>query len=446
MRLEDPYRRLLDGDAILPSWLLALLPEDAEPPSVTEVLARLEASDFDVVDHSMLAEPEMPQAHWEISLSLRLDDETVAEGIGIWAEPAEGLEEAHLDWQGMTPEDIALAKSSRWCLGVSEHFADRPLEDFHRQVQLLATVAPDAVAFLDLVACFPRPGRWMREVAEQSVAPSPENLYCIHAVAEESESEEAVVSGGVWLHTHGLLRCGMIELEMLDVPPSDVVEMGTILNTAAALFLDHGIPEPGEPFEVGAGVELIWLPWRRALRHVSRRALGTRPDRDDLHARPSGILFAPPRRRAWWPFSRPRNPRCYTRWVGENPALYVSALETDRRCRLAQATLGRFASLFDRFGDDEEWGFLVKLGYPVDDSGAGEREHLWFEVHHLDDREIEATLLNEPHHVAAFHRGDRGAHPVDRLTEWTVFSPHGRHSPDSLVYLERAVLSDPLGE
>ncbi|MEM8931273.1 MAG: DUF4026 domain-containing protein [Acidobacteriota bacterium] len=438
MTLDDDTRQLLDGRGILPSWLLALLPAAAEPPSVTEVLKRLDAAGIEVIDHAMLAEPEMEQAHWELSLDLRLADGQLVEGIGVWTEPTESLDEAHLDWQGMTADDIALAKASRWCLGVSEHFGERPLDDFHRQVRMLAAVAPDAVAFLDLIACFPRPARWMSEVASQAVPPSPENLYCIHAVADESSDGEP--TGGVWLHTHGLLRCGSIELEILDVPPSAVPEMGTLLNTTAGLFLDHGIPEPGEVFEVGAGLRLAWLPWRRGLSGVSRRALGHLADRDELHARPSGILVAPRGRRWFWPFPGGWTSPCrYTTRLGDNPALYVSTMETERRCLLAQATLDRFGSLFERYGDDEAWGFLIKLGYPVDEGDDGEREHLWFEVHQLDDDGLDATLLNDPHHIADLHRGDRRRHTLDRVTEWTVFSPHGRHGPDSVVYLEEAL-------
>jgi uncharacterized protein YegJ (DUF2314 family) len=73
---------------------------------------------------------------------------------------------------------------------------------------------------------------------------------------------------------------------------------------------------------------------------------------------------------------------------------------------------------------------IVKLGYRTD-SGKDEndREHMWFEFHGMAGDKIDATLLNQPLQIADMKEGDRGLHPLDLLTEWTVLNPVGPITP-----------------
>jgi hypothetical protein len=72
---------------------------------------------------------------------------------------------------------------------------------------------------------------------------------------------------------------------------------------------------------------------------------------------------------------------------------------------------------------------LVKLGYPVDGGGPDDREHLWFRVHGIDGDSVDATLVNSPFHVARLREGDRGRHPLELLSDWTIFTPVGQITP-----------------
>jgi len=42
---------------------------------------------------------------------------------------------------------------------------------------------------------------------------------------------------------------------------------------------------------------------------------------------------------------------------------------------------------------------------------------------------VEATLLSAPFHIARFHEGDRGVHPLSLLSDWAVFTPLGQVNP-----------------
>lgn len=147
------------------------------------------------------------------------------------------------------------------------------------------------------------------------------------------------------------------------------------------------------------------------------------------------MLFAPKRRLLG---KKMCSPSVYQPVLENNPLLFVSSMETHRMAALARERLPRFASLFDQNAEQQDWVFLVKLGYPVDDANEAEdREHLWFQVHHLNGANCEATLLNEPYGVSGMHEGERAEHDLELLTDWQILCPHGRFAADSVVHLQR---------
>jgi hypothetical protein len=81
---------------------------------------------------------------------------------------------------------------------------------------------------------------------------------------------------------------------------------------------------------------------------------------------------------------------------------------------------------------------LAKIGYVVDGGGADEREHLWFEVHELHDDCIDGTLLNQPYWIERLNEGDRGSHPLELLSDWSVLTPFGPINPHAF-YARRLV-------
>jgi uncharacterized protein YegJ (DUF2314 family) len=225
---------------------------------------------------------------------------------------------------------------------------------------------------------------------------------------------------------------------MLDAPADQAPTLCNLLGAAVAMTLELGPPPPDEPFLVGQGLEVMWLPWERGLSHVPRGVAGARPDRDEFHSHPSGILFAPKKRWLGLFGSRYRNPARYLPVLEDNPLLYVSNLETTRMRRLAAERLDRFLALFERHGQSDDWMFLVKLGYTVDHADAEEdREHLWFQVHDVDEDRFDATLINEPYAIDRMHEGQRDHHDRHLLSDWSLHCPHGSFDPDNVGQLER---------
>jgi uncharacterized protein YegJ (DUF2314 family) len=436
MKLPEHYHTVASGEIEIPSWMAGVLPSGIEIPTVADVLAQIEASRLGLSFERVLPDPEMEDARWEIEIKAEPAGSESTKLLRVWVQPTYHFEEQHFDWTGLTQGEVETIRRSRWTIGVSCTYGDNPLVDYHLQLQVLATIAAEAVAMLDIAACRPHPRSWLLETAATAIPPSPSTLFCIHAVHDENRPHR-----GVWMHTHGLLRCGSIELEMLDIPHDEMGVLSELLITAATLFIDGGIPEPGRPFAAGAGIDLVWLPWEAGITRFSRRTLGTERDRDQPHCNPSGILFKPARKRFFGLVpGMLGSPVRYASVLKENPVLYVSSMETDRMSRLARERLAAFRDMLDRYGDIDDWLFLVKLGYEIDGAeDANECEHLWFEVHAMDQEQVDATLTNEPHHIAGMHEGDRSLHQLDRTTDWAILCPHGQFHPDTLVHLERAL-------
>lgn len=330
--------------------------------------------------------------------------------------------------------DAALA--SRFFLSVSCKLGRDVLDSLHAQVRLLAALAPDAVAMLDVDAFHARTGDWMRDVASASVPPAPTSFFSVHPVFGEGPRRRET-----WLHTHGLHRMGSIELEIVGVRRRDAPALTELIYNVARFFLDRGVPLPNTRFDAGTGLPLVWLPWEAGLRHVDG-ALGGAGDRDADHDGERGILFAPAEETP----ERLEPPRCYVPLIEADPIFYVSPAETERMQKLARERLPSFLALQGRFAKNRKWNFHVKLGIPTNGHRGthtcGGAEHLWFDVHNATAKSVEATLLNQPYFVTGLREGQRGAFDLRLLTDWSIDSPRGHYTPETVLQLERALTND----
>jgi hypothetical protein len=422
MPLPDHYRAVFERPT--PAALVALLAPGSDVPTLAEALSALQVSS-DVLDAAP-GEPALERAAWEIDIDVAGPSPRELQSVRAWLEPApQQLLLEGVEWRGITEADLAAARESAWSVVVSMHLGPAPLRDFHRLARLLDALAPEAAMVYDVDALTPRSPRWLHELASSETPPSPATLFTIHDVAPENGKSH-------WLHTHGLGRCGSLELDLLDVPADGAGPLGQLLSSVASLFIERGFPEPGEPFLAGESLELVWLPWEEALEHVPPDTVGGPSDRDGSHAGARGVLLCP---------STFQSPAEYLPILRENPLLFVSDLETERMALLASERLPRFLRLLSRFGQAPGWLFLVKLGYAVDEAETpSEREHLWFEVHAYAAGEVDATLLNQPYRIERFSEGQRSSHSLDQLSDWAVLAPAGRFDPNSIAELERMLL------
>lgn len=346
-------------------------------------------------------------------------------------------------------ESLQVAMKQEYFLETSLYFELNPLDSFHLQLKIMNAIVPDASLVLDFMSYRLLSAKWLSMTAKSSIPPSPDYLYTLHCVYDE-DGENG--NRRYWFHTHGLHRCGSVELEMLNFSQG-AEQMNTLINMTVKKFLTDPAKEK-ERFTIGydgMGINLCWLRWEEALKDLPQNILGGAGDRDEVdnvHAEPSGILFAVED-------GNMISPEIYTSTLAENPIYYITTEETNRMSALAKERFGAFANVFSKehkqpekksflkslFNSKKEedeagWTFLVKLGLIVDNSESEtDKEHLWYEVISIAGNQIEGKLLNQPYWIAGLNEGDIKTYPLDLLTDWVIYSPDNTYTPDSIYLL-----------
>lgn len=309
---------------------------------------------------------------------------------------------------------------------------------------LNAAMGPDAVGVYDEAAMRP----WSRAELADELCHDADldvmSLLSLHAVTED-EGDEAV-----WIHSHGLGALGLVDFDFVQPAPGLAFNWNIEAERALAFAILEGsavadsgpleLTYPGDPCRlvqverfldagVGHGANLL----RKMIEpgdwdHRNNRLVVCEAGRGLL----GGLLPGRPRALAFlWDDT----------WDGG--ITYLSSETTNLMAARARATFDVLRSMYDEFSEFEP-GVLAKLGYERDNSEQGDREHLWFEVHGLEPDALDATLLNDPYDIAAIKQGDRARHPSDRLTDWTIFTPVGKITPQSFV-TARMIRENPEG-
>jgi uncharacterized protein YegJ (DUF2314 family) len=297
---------------------------------------------------------------------------------------------------------------------------------------------------------------WTRDMLDDELAHDVdvdiEALFTLHAVyddraagaggggsaGDDDESEKRAY----WLHSHGLAELGFVDFDVLE-PSADLIEASSDATRAVAYAIAEGeIAAGAGPFELShpggdvQGVDAATFdrtadPKYAALRdpdgHTDRRVVLCDPVGSGWLAR----LFGR---------TKPRPARWMSRPLGEQRVIHFPSSATQLMAERARATYEYFRALHAELAEFE-LPALVKLGYEVDGGDADDREHLWFEVHSLGDTTIDATLVNQPFRIARMQAGQRGEHPVERLTEWQIMTPLGAINPREST-AARAIRSD----
>ena len=159
--------------------------------------------------------------------------------------------------------DAEAIERARIGLSVEMEFGADPLASYHLQLRLICSLVPELLAVIDDSSEKILSGRWVTLAARSQVAPAPRYLYTAQAVSGDEDC--------VWLHTHGLNRCGCPELEVLNSTKETYQTHYNVLETLANRLLDEEeLPGCGEPYflaYVTQDIPLVvtLIPWEEAV-------------------------------------------------------------------------------------------------------------------------------------------------------------------------------------
>lgn len=309
-------------------------------------------------------------------------------------------------------------------------FGEDSLESYHLQLKIVNAILPDLLALIDISSEKILSGRWVAMAAASEVAPAPRYIYTVQAVSDDDQ---------VWLHTHGLSRCGIPELEVLNSTTETSNNHYNIIETAASRLLEQEEPlKPKEPLYLARLSEDIFMvitviPWEEAVKGYPLDMLGGKRDRAESHNRNTNAIFVylseeDCKKKRYKPVS------IYDEVLKDNPIFMITTRETARMRALA---IERIDYVRKALGKGENT-ILVKIGLVIDDEFKEDdniHEHIWFELKEFNGDTLTAELTQEPYYVKDMHTGSVGSYKIEEVTDWLIFTPEHRLSPDDAYLL-----------
>lgn len=326
-------------------------------------------------------------------------------------------------------EEIEGLKKASKALTIFMEFHEDSKKSFHLQLKLAVAMVPDLLGIMDESAEKMICAGWAVMAAESDVTPGANDLFAVQAVSGKH--------GEVWLHTHGLCRCGITELEVLKSNSDNYNNHYQVISTFASYLLDKketftpktssayiGILTNNQP------VVVTYVPWVEGLKEYKKLTLGGAADRENGHNSRTSLIFA---------YKSEEDEKSgklskisdFDRGWGDNPMFFISNEETARMKKLA---MERFHFVKEQ-ADNKDNNIIIKIGLPVDDKNTdNDFEHIWFELIEFKEERFKAKLLQEPYGVHNMHTGDEGWYTVEDVTDWIIYTPAFSVSPD-MAYL-----------
>lgn len=305
-------------------------------------------------------------------------------------------------------------------------FNDDVRASYILQLKLLVALMPDALAFEDESAEKLMNRKWVELAIHSKLPCAFSDLYSIQGVEGEN--------GDIWLHTHGLARCNIAELEILQSCREFWDQHCNTISTLANLILEGEYDEEENctiigQFMDGNPIIVRKISWTQGVLKYNIKTFGTEKERKSSHNSKREIIVAL------------MNDKVYTmdkidKRLGDNPIFYFSNSETERMKDLA---LERFSYVRKVMKEQErESCILVKMGLKTDYSNQeNKKEYIWFELLGLDGETMHLKLTQEPYYISNLHEGDEGEYLLEDLTDWLIFNtPRGTVSPGTAYLLD----------
>ena len=416
------------------SYMLALVPENY---TITEdTFANIKAIDGVEIKEKIMPSEDLPG-------KLVISYDGVEYDVGFYIGDFYTEEMYQWQLQYFTEEEKEQILKVKNALNVYMKFEGNPKKCYHLQLKLVYAMIPEMVALCDESAERLLNKKWVELAAKSNVLPAPVSLYTVQAVYDENE---------VWLHTHGLCRCNLHEIEILGSNKDDSGTHYDLISSYACRLLDENNPveeddgnEIGEEtinmgvFYNGEPIVATSKKWINALKYYPKDILGGIEDRKESHNSKTNILFLYGSEEDFNK-NRLRKPSEFTKKLSNNPLYYISTEETARMSSLARERFSYVERMLREKQNGKDIGVIIKLGLEtIDEEGnldKKNREHIWFEALYMEGDSFKARLTQEPYNIPNLHEGDEGTYSIDYVSDWRIHTENGVVSPETVYLLD----------
>lgn len=436
---NDEYSPTLIKEAHLTYWeefsyMLALAPENYK---ITEdIFTNIEALDGIEIKEKIMPSEDLPG-----KLVILYDG--VEYKVGFYLGDFYTEEMYQWQLQYFTEEEKEQILNVKKALNVYMKFEGNPKKCYHLQLKLIYAMIPEMVALCDESAERMLNKKWVELAVKSNVLPAPISLYTVQAVYDENE---------VWLHTHGLCRCNLHEIEILGSNKDDSRTHYDLISNYACRLLDEKNPTLEDEGNQN-GEETIHLgvfyddkpivatskKWINSLKYYPKDILGGIEDRKDSHNSKTNILFLYGSEED---FNKNylRKPSEFTEKLENNPIFYLSNEETARMSSLARERFSYVERMLKEKQNCKDIGIIIKLGLETIDEDVNldseNREHIWFEALSMEGDSFKARLTQEPYNIPNLHEGDEGIYSIDYVSDWMIHTENGVISPETVYLLD----------
>lgn len=318
---------------------------------------------------------------------------------------------------------------------VEMYFGEKSVDSYHLQLKLINAILPNTLGVIDYGAEKILSGKWVSIAAKSNTPPAPKYIYTVQAVSDENEV--------IWLHTHGLNRCGITELEVLNSTKEGYSNHYSIIEAMASRLLESDLEfkekESMYLARLSEDIHLVTtiISWEEALNLYSKDIVGGKPDRERGHNQNTSAIF-----------TYASDEECekgiyrpiyiYDNILKNNPLYMLSLSETNRMKSLAIERI----EYVDKAFKNEKNIILLKIALEIDEEYKTDNnfhEHIWFELKDLDiykDSFI-AELTQDPYYISDMKKGDIGRYRLKNITDWLIIMPECRVSPDDVYLLDK---------
>ncbi len=301
------------------------------------------------------------------------------------------------------------------------------------QIRVLFNVFTNVSSMIDVSSWSVRSGKWFKKACCNINMIEPSLFYGLHALENNPQSP-------YWLHSHGLSRCHVYEIEMFNVSRNDVAVAYIYMNTLAISLLDKGNNRGNEyyteymPIKLSAQLIMTMTDVRDAFLKYPD-LVGVKSSDRSHQPMPSRAMFFYIDENEY--MSKAIKDLTEIDNLNYNPIIFIPNTEVERRKKLAKETFQTFLKIVRTKKCVGE----IEVAMEIDSrfkTNSLTHENLWFvfEKYDRDSKILEGKLNNNAKLITGLTAGSTIILEYDNLIDWNIFMNNEQITPTDAYFYE----------